>query len=301
MTRSVYAAFTLEALDSTDREGTFYNVDLVAGSAIFQTAWLNGGVTDGIVILGIRTNSGNLGFIGYQNAIGPPPNDFNQQITSTNGSDTSGINVLILPLNNQHRGEPLTATGGIIQLHAVGGNPCFGTATLASGSVTIHTTNVSSSNLIFCCNATTSLIGPNTPDPVGNLWISNVVAAHSFTISSTEPTASNPVFWFVYNGPGITGPQTANANVILDDSNTTTRNYGKLTLTAGAASIVAPQLRSTSVVYVNTITPDTNAGNRGFMLVAPDSVNGRIDFWSTNGADTQTFAWWLFETAGGVS
>jgi hypothetical protein len=303
MSRNVADAIVIIPTSNTDREGTFYRVTLSSGSAIIQTAWSSGAVLDNVFILGIRTNSGNLGFIGQANAIGPPPNDFNQQITSTNPSDSSGINVLILTANpTQHRGFPITQTAGILSLRGNGNNNGnFGTATLSGGSVTINTLDALSSNTIFCCNGTTPLIGPNTPNPVGNVWISNVVVGNSFTITSTEPTASNPVFWFILPQPQTQGDSLAHANVILDSSATASNNFGVMNLTAGAASIHRPQVTPTSVVYVNTITPDPNPSNRGFMLVAPDSTNGNIDFWSTNSADTQKFAWWLMETAGGVT
>src|SRR5579859_4604838 len=98
MSRTTYSSVVIVAASDVDRQQTFNFVNLSSGSKIIQTAWLNGAVNDGVVILGIRTNSGSLGFIGGRSTIGPPPNDFNYTITSTNGADSSGINMLILPL-----------------------------------------------------------------------------------------------------------------------------------------------------------------------------------------------------------
>jgi hypothetical protein len=83
----------------------------------------------------------------------------------------------------------LTTAGNKIKI-ATGSNASVGTGTLVSGTVTINTTDVTASSLIFITA---------TSAPSGHIYVASKVAGTSFTVTSTGGSDGASFNWFIIN------------------------------------------------------------------------------------------------------
>lgn len=127
----------------------------------------------------------------------------------TNGSITVDIGDVIATLGNIEATAGNITAGGVIQtvdgnvelgtagnklVIVPGANASIGTATLVAGTVTVATTAVTASSIIF--------ISRNTPGgTVGDLSVpsGSIVAATSFDIASDSNTDTSTVNWWIIN------------------------------------------------------------------------------------------------------
>lgn len=87
----------------------------------------------------------------------------------------------------------LTTAGNKLKI-ATGTNASLGTATLASGTVTVSTTAVTASSKIFLTDATTGAL-----TNVGSVTVGTITAGTSFVINSTNVLDASTVNWLIIN------------------------------------------------------------------------------------------------------
>lgn len=288
---------------SGDANNTFDFVNLgVSGPGRYyqDSNWVNGTVQDGVVLTSMRNNT--QAFVGV-NYYGSPTN-IGFEIKSTDPSDTTGINFFILPGTPPaaHLAAPIVCNIPYFRRSPITNplaNATLGVDQLTGGTVTINTNAVSTAANIFCCNRAVNALDLTH---LGNVYVSNVVAGTSFTITSTKGFAANSVVWFVLPLTQLSGPGIPVNNMVCQTPypQNSTVNYGVAQLSGGTGSVIRSGLTSNSILYCNTHVVDPNPSNRGYLACNANYTNGTLDFASTNPNDTQTFYWCLFETADGV-
>lgn len=87
----------------------------------------------------------------------------------------------------------LGTTGNKISI-ATGSNASIGTATLSGGTVTVNTTAVTASSIIFLTDVTTGAL-----TNVGAPTVGTIVAGTSFVINSTNALDASNVNWIIIN------------------------------------------------------------------------------------------------------
>lgn len=114
-------------------------------------------------------------------------------ITSTNSSDTSVINWLILKPTSD--AGPFSNSGGLPMLDNAVASATYGVATLSNSQVTVNTTSVKANSIILCCTKTFG-------DPLHSGFVysspSSIVPNVSFSINSTHISDdTSSVYWWI--------------------------------------------------------------------------------------------------------
>jgi len=289
MARSVHCP-QIVYVNNPPSTNTFGQKQMVAGSVTFSNTNAD---NNSVYIASINSWSGFNGYIEF--------NEFttgvSANISSTNASDTSIMNYLILK-------DPMISFGattfpiGIPLIDVTLNNANAGVVTLVNGVATVNTPYASiGPSALFLTN----YAGQDFPN-TSNVYPLNFTST-SFEIHSANVFASNRVAYYILDlsaGQIVGGVHQGTAIIEIGNGNASD-NAGTGQLVGGTLSIPSTLVTSSSVVLCTTNTLDPNPANNGILMASPDPIGQTLDFFSTNSNDTQKFSWWHLESSAGFS
>lgn len=180
---------------SPTTSGTGSHVDLVFEGTINQTGTANQ------ITRGIQINPTLTAVVDYR-AIEIAANSTSAKGIYQTGSSTTnnfvgatGFGSTTTPTDKlEVTGNIALLTAGNKMKIATGSNASVGTATLSSGTITVNTTAVTASSLIFVSYDTPSGTTGQLSAPSGS-----IVAGTSFVINSTSGSDASTVYWWIIN------------------------------------------------------------------------------------------------------